>query len=333
MCVGCRKVVIVEANRLCGYGFHHDRCTDLVTVEDNNVPVTSVCSRRILPCRYTDKKYIKTLNTQRYEVSYENNLKIFGDKTYSVDVEGSLINACDVGETVDIVAIVKTRGTKVRSKLRKFGFYALNFETQVKVEITGDLDSNIQHRLIAAWIHDMNSNDKSELITRNDIISNAFPHHYGSNAIKLAILLTICSGCGLSKNEKNKEIEKRDVFHLMLAGQMNAGKRKLLKMAADLCLKSNEVTSYGLSITSLTARAFKVKKREACNIEAGVLMRANEGISCFYEFNMLKKKFRQILHEIMESQRMKITTGMFFFSSHLTSHLFILYFYNSKTED
>lgn len=172
--------------------------------------------------------------------------------------------------------------------------------------IQKDLTLSIQRDLMTQWLEDISNN--SEMEVRNQIIHCAFPNFVGANAIKLAILLTICSGCGLAKNE-TKELENRDVFHLMLAGKENAGKRTLLKAATQLCAKSNEVMCYGLTTSSLTASTLKLKKVGTSGIEAGVLMRANESISCFYEFHLLKKKFRQILHEIMESQRVKMTTG------------------------
>lgn len=316
MCVGCRKIVIANANRLFGYGFtHHNRCKESVTKvdeEDESKMIIGHCNRRILPCKYTDKKFLKTLTTQVYQVTVPNleNHKSYGDKTYFVDVEGSLINSCEVGQTVDIIGIVKTRGVKPKARLKKFGVYALNLEQQMKLDLTKDLDTNVQHRLMTAWLHDISENNNSELEARNEIVRNLFPHHFGSYTIKLAILLTVCSGCGVSKSDDiREEIEKRDVFHLMLTGRRGSGKRTLLRHATELTPKSNEVMSFGLTINSLTAKAFKLKKRGTSNIEAGVLLRANEGISCFHEFNTLKKKYRQILHEIMETQRIKITTA------------------------
>lgn len=318
MCIGCRKIIIVNADRLFGYGFthHHTRCKEFVNARDDEGQLTiGHCNRRIFPCNYTDKKYLKTKTTQVYQMSVPNleNHKSYGDKTYFVDVEGSLINSCEVGQTVDIIGIVKTRGTKPKARLKKFGVYALNIEQQVKLDLTKDLDTNMQYHLITAWLHDISKNYDSELEARNEIINSLFPLHFGAKAIKLAILLAVCSGCGPTKNdESNEEIEKRDVFHLMLTGRRGAGKRTLLRLATELTPKSNEVMSFGLTVHSLTAKAFKLKKRGTGNIEAGVLLRANDGISCFHEFNTLKKKYRQILHEIMETQRIKITSGNYF---------------------
>jgi DNA replicative helicase MCM subunit Mcm2 (Cdc46/Mcm family) len=242
-------------------------------------------------------------------VPHLENYKVFGEKTYHVDVEGKLINAFEIGQTVDIIGIVKTRSSSKRPKMQKFSIAALNIEPRQKIDLSKDLQVNTQFRVLSALHHDL-ENAESELAVRNRIVSSVFPKIFGSNAIKLSILLVVCSGSG--KTEKDDD-SKRDVFHLMLAGRNSAGKRTLLRAAAELTPKSNEVHSFGVTLSSLTARSFKLKKGGDNNIEAGVLLRANDAISCFHDFDCLKKKYRRVLHEIMETQRVKIASGEKYF--------------------
>lgn len=307
MCQRCKHAEIIYANRYFGYGFVHGKCRQSISFETGGEQQSDICFGKVLPVKYTPKKSQKTLQTQVYEVTtpYLENVKVYGEKTYLIDVEGKLINAFEVGETVNIIGVVKTRSACHKPKMKKFSIAGLNIESRQKTESSKDLESNTHYRVLSAMHHDLDQTE-NELIVRNKIVEKLFPQIVGANAVKLSILLVLCSGSGQSDSEGDS---KRDVFHLMLAGEHSAGKRTLLRAAAELTPKSNEVHSFGLTLSSLTARSFKLKKGGDNNIEAGVLLRANDGVCCFHDFDGLKKKYRRVLHEIMETQRIKIASG------------------------
>lgn len=311
MCFRCKNSEIIYANRLFGYGFVPGRCMNKLHFETGKSDEQSSeqCLGKMIPVKFTPKKSVKTLQTQAYEVTVPHleQHDSFGDKTYIVDVEGKLINLFQVGQAVDIIGIVKTRHTSRMMQMSKFGIYALNIEPRQKIDLSKDLENNVHYRVLQAWHHVLNDCE-SELIARNQIVTNVFPKFFGAHAVKLACLLALCSGSGKSDSEKEAD-GKRDVFHLMLAGYGSAGKRTLLRSAAELDPKSTEVHSFGLTMNSLTARGFKLKKGGDNNIEGGVLVRANDSVSCFHDFHCLSKKYRRVLHEIMETQTVKIATG------------------------
>ena len=267
---------------------------------------TAICGGKLLPLKFTPNKSQGTLRSQVYKVivPLHKERTVCGEKNYNVDVEGDLVNTFEVGQTVVIIGVVKSR-TKRLSSMKRFGILALNVEIIEDSLLSNDITRKTHCHVLEAWKQDQ-ENHNSEISSRNEMIKNLFPHIVGAHIIKLAILLSICSGSGKYKDSTDG-LEKRDVVHLMLAGQRSAGKHNLVRSATDL-IKNTEVHPSGLSITALTARTSKGKQKGTDSIEAGVMLRANGGISCFYNFECLGKKIRNSMHEIMETQQVKVAT-------------------------
>ena len=146
-----------------------------------------------------------------------------------------------------------------------------------------------------------------ELAIRDEVIASFAPEIRGLYLIKLGIALILCSSrrsCITNNNVENPEPYVRDTSHILLVGDPGLGKSQLLKSAADISLNSVRSVGYGSTKAGLTA--YVVKEDGEFQIEAGALVKANNGICCLDEFNLMENSSKDGIHEAMEQQRISI---------------------------
>ena len=146
-----------------------------------------------------------------------------------------------------------------------------------------------------------------ELAIRDEVIASFAPEIRGLYLIKLGIALILCSSrrsCITNNNGENPESYVRDTSHILLVGDPGLGKSQLLKSAADISLNSVRSVGYGSTKAGLTA--YVVKEDGEFQIEAGALVKANNGICCLDEFNLMINSTKDGIHEAMEQQRISI---------------------------
>lgn len=146
-----------------------------------------------------------------------------------------------------------------------------------------------------------------ELAIRDEVIASFAPEIRGLYLIKLGIALILCSSrrsCITNNNAENPEPYVRDTSHILLVGDPGLGKSQLLKSAADISLNSVRSVGYGSTKAGLTA--YVVKEDGEFQIEAGALVKANNGICCLDEFNLMVNSTKDGIHEAMEQQRISI---------------------------
>lgn len=141
------------------------------------------------------------------------------------------------------------------------------------------------------------------------MVKSVAPEIFGLNTIKLGLLVTLCSG-GSSSNEgefRRSTKKTREIIHLMMVGNPGLGESQLLKAAADLSFNSVRTVGYSTTSAGLIGRVFKEGGEN--HVEAGALMKANNGICCIDEINMMKPDHLGSIHEAMEHQKVSIAKG------------------------
>lgn len=181
--------------------------------------------------------------------------------------------------------------------------------TVIKSDVKQKIERDIEELMFVAredWNQKMEDLG-DELAIRDEVISSFAPEIRGLYLIKLGIALILCSSrrsCITNNNVENPEPYVRDTSHILLVGDPGLGKSQLLKSAADISLNSVRSVGYGSTKAGLTA--YVVKEDGEFQIEAGALVKANNGICCLDEFNLMENSSKDGIHEAMEQQRVSI---------------------------
>lgn len=179
----------------------------------------------------------------------------------------------------------------------------------IKSDVKQKIERDIEELMFVAredWNQKMEELG-DELAIRDEVIASFAPEIRGLYLIKLGIALILCSSrrsCMTNNNVENPEPYVRDTSHILLVGDPGLGKSQLLKSAADISLNSVRSVGYGSTKAGLTA--YVVKEDGEFQIEAGALVKANNGICCLDEFNLMENSSKDGIHEAMEQQRISI---------------------------
>lgn len=93
-------------------------------------------------------------------------------------------------------------------------------------------------------------------------------------------------------------------LHSTFAGM---GKSQLLKAASQISTNAVRSVGYAATTAGLTAHCFK--EDGEVQIEAGALIKANNGVCCIDEINLMSKEHRGAIHEVMEAQKITFAKG------------------------
>lgn len=107
------------------------------------------------------------------------------------------------------------------------------------------------------WIDQLNKH--GELGLRDIILKSICPDVYGMYPVKLAIVLSICSGGNDIGDHKTIDgLHQRGQSHILMVGDPGLAKSKLLLSAVSIAPRAVHTTGMGCSSAGLTAAAIKV---------------------------------------------------------------------------
>jgi replicative DNA helicase Mcm len=144
-----------------------------------------------------------------------------------------------------------------------------------------------------------------ELQKRDDLyellIKSFCPHIYGYEHIKEGLLLALVGGVG--RNTTGGKVDKRGNIHVMMISDPSVGKSEMLKYCAKLMKRGIFVSATSSTKVGLTGAAVRDEVTGKWMIEAGAILRANNGILCIDEVGHLKPEDQAALLEVAEQEQ------------------------------
>lgn len=319
-CRLCKKETTVTANRLFNYAF---TCPSRCLVTQN-----CLGSMLFVKDKNEEPNLEYTLKFQEFKVQ-EVEKYTPKDRMIIVQAENHLVNSFSIGDTVRIIGILETRAEVGSTIIKKFVFRALNMQKE-NLELKLRLDPKRMTNLINGWNEDRKRHNNSELLARDEMLKAVAPELIGCFGLKLALMITLCSGGKKSSNvalsQGQNTFPNREVCHLLISGVpglgriivnlnfnhfnkifFSIGKSQLMKAAMQI--SSRSVLTCGNSSTKAGMTASYYKEDGEYHIEAGALVLANNGMCCIDEFNLLPLTVRQAMHEAMEHQKFTLIKG------------------------
>lgn len=225
-----------------------------------------------------------------------------------VELEEELVESCFAGDQITICGSYETRSKKDDADSHVLVMRAASIvvhENQQKIAC----DPQGALFLVAdEWRTDLEKYNDNELMLRDEMARSIAPELGGLAIVKLGLLLTLVSGGSNEKKEPSQGRSSiREISHFLMIGDPGVGKSQLLKAAASISTNSVRTVGYNATTAGLTATCYK---EDGYNqIEAGILVKANNGICCIDELNLLTKEHRGAIHEVMESQKITLAKG------------------------
>lgn len=228
----------------------------------------------------------------------------------NVELEAELVGKCDIGEMVKVCGTYETRKEKHMIQVCELVIRAVDIQpSKQRLKLTNK-PFEMEFLTLDDWNNELQKHDHNELALRDEIVSSVAPELTGLALVKLGILLTLCSGGSTSHTDDKDSSQTRDICHLLLAGDPGMGKSQLLKAAAKISDNSVSTVGYSTTTAGLTAHFYRENGRYF--IEGGALIRANNGICCIDEINLMSKEHRGSIHEVMETQNISFNKGKSF---------------------
>ncbi|CRK90188.1 CLUMA_CG003902, isoform A [Clunio marinus] len=219
-----------------------------------------------------------------------------------VELEDELVESCAVGDRVTITGTFETRSkhniNSHRLVIRAAGVVV--HEDQQKMLLN---PTEMTFLVKSEWKQDLDNFDDDEIKLRDLMVDSVAPELEGLAIIKLGLLLVLCSG-GKTNGNNSVKNTRREIAHFLMIGDPSCGKSQILKAASKISINSVRAVGYATTTAGLTAT---VHREGGCSfIEPGALVRANNGICCIDEINLMSKDHRGSIHEVMESQKITI---------------------------
>lgn len=243
-------------------------------------------------------------------------LQIYNKSTKSmhslrIELEGEQMQSCSVGDRVTICGTLETRSKEKLSEGHQIVLRAAGVsgeENQLKTNIDR---SEMELMTKMDYEQDLIDHNNDELTLRDKIVASVAPELEGLTIVKLGLLLVMCSGGKTQSSSQDGATKtqpaQREICHFLLIGDPGLGKSQLLKAAKELSMNGVHTVGYAATTAGLTASCYKEDGDTV--IEAGILVRANNGVCCIDEINLLTKEHRSSIHEVMESQKISFAKG------------------------
>lgn len=224
-----------------------------------------------------------------------------------VELDEELVESCFVGDQVTICGTYETRSIKDDATGHELVMRAASVivqENQQKIVC----DPQGASFLVADdWRTNLEAKNHNEMALRDEMVLSVAPELGGLAIVKLGLLLTLVSGGSNEKKPSQGRSSTREIVHFLMVGDPGVGKSQLLKAAANISINSVRTVGYNTTTAGLTATCFMEDGYN--HIEAGILVKANNGVCCIDELNLMSKEHRGAIHEVMESQKITITKG------------------------
>lgn len=228
----------------------------------------------------------------------------------TVELDEELVETCFVGDHVTICGTYEMRSDKGINQNRKLVMRAVSVlvhKHQQKMNYD-PLEMNFKVR--DEWQEELEEADNNEFVIREEIVKSAAPLLDGLALAKLGLMLVLCSGGETSADYKKTPLKVREIAHILFIGDPGLGKSQLLRAASEISVNSVRTVGYSITTAGLTATSFTDKGET--HLEAGALVKANNGVCCIDEINLMSKDHRGCVHEVMESQEITIHKGKTF---------------------
>ncbi|CAG9799035.1 unnamed protein product [Chironomus riparius] len=291
-CLKCRQKTTIKADRLYDYTF---LCT-------RHCIITGGCDGKMV---YTKKEEeVPSLeNTIDFQVFKVQELDKFTPKNryYAVEVEGNLVDTCNIGDTVYVLGTFETRTDASTKEIKRYVIRGIKISKAL--EWKQSIISHEKQLAVTAWNDGKKRNNDNELEARDELLKGVAPELNNCFILKLALMVVMCTG-GRSKHRKAQRLERmtnRDISHILFIGLPGLGKSELIKAASKISYRSIICVGSACTLAGLTASSYKEDKET--HVEAGALVLANQGICCIDEFNLLSTRNRGALHDSMEHQK------------------------------
>lgn len=304
-CRKCKKTTIIYADRLTR--FHFDtpsRCTVTRDCKGTMFNTEDSESDEANLDRVIDFQEIKV------QVNEKGNSPI---EWLTVELEGELVESCFIGDQVTICGTLEMRSVKGMND------HSLVLRAVSVIVEENKHRNNVDHQEVNLnvrldWESDLQRLDGEESRIKDEMVASVAPEIEGLAIIKLGLLLVLCSGgktneAGESTQKKQASSTTREICHLLMVGDPGLGKSRILKAASEISANAVRTVGYAATTAGLTAHCFG--EGGVTHIEAGALVKANNGICCIDEINLLTKEHRGSIHEVMESQKISMAKGEF----------------------
>lgn len=138
------------------------------------------------------------------------------------------------------------------------------------------------------------------------IIDSIAPGHTGDDEIKEAIAYQIFGGV---EKDLPDGTWMRGNSHVLLMGDPGTGKTTIIEYVTDLVPRSEYGTGKGSSSAGLTATVQKddFEGGDGWSLEAGLLVKANNGLAAIDELDKMRKEDRDGMMEAMSQQRITVS--------------------------
>lgn len=298
-CKTCKKKITLSAEREHRFAFD----------EPSKCIVTRDCKGKMFNTEDSEIGENKELQYMEYqEIKITVNDRP-GREQLTVELDRELVGRCEIGEMVKIVGTFETRSDRNLTEDHEAVLRAVDIQPLKRKLKSKNNQSDLDLFFVTeSWNSTLAKFDGNELEARDEIVTSVAPELKGLAVVKLGLLLVLCSGGSSSLSEKAAASEqKREICHMLLAGDPGMGKSQILKAAAQISENSVVTVGYSTTTAGLTAHVYQEKGHTF--VEGGALVKANNGICCIDEINLMKAEHRASIHEVMEAQKMTIAKG------------------------
>lgn len=309
-CRKCKNAKVIYADRITEFHFDApDRCI-----------VTKDCKGTMFDTETSDNKEANLDHVIEYqEIKIQICERPVASELITVELQNEFVESCFVGDRVTISGTLELRSAKGVNDHRLVirACSVIVEESQHKLNID---PTEMKFNIMCDWDNDLRRLNGDETKLKDEMVMATAPELKDLATVKLGLLMVLCSG-GKSTvtTEKvqaaNKSITEREICHLLMVGDPGLGKSKILKAASEI--STNAVRTVGYAATTAGLAAHCIIEGGESHVEAGALVKANNGICCIDELNYLTKEHQGSIHEAMESQKISMSKGELFYTFQL----------------